>query len=251
MHLLYLDDAGSAPNADEEYLVLGGVSLYEAQVYWLTAELDKLAESYSPASPEDVEFHASEIFSRREPPWDALSKDDARGVIKSVLRVFSGAYASATGFACAIHKDSHRGADIVELAFEDVCSRFDQYLGRLRAGGDEQRGLIVLDRSSSETSLQQLALNFRKLGNRWGSRLRNIAETPLFLDSRSSRAVQMADHVAYSVFRRYNAHDTQYFDIIAHKFDTADGIIHGLAHKEHGTQNCMCPACLSRRQAGQ
>jgi hypothetical protein len=31
MHLLYLDDAGSAGNKSEEYLVVGGVSVYEAQ----------------------------------------------------------------------------------------------------------------------------------------------------------------------------------------------------------------------------
>jgi hypothetical protein len=32
MYLLYLDDAGSAGNATEEYFVLGGVCVYEAQV---------------------------------------------------------------------------------------------------------------------------------------------------------------------------------------------------------------------------
>ncbi|GAG28924.1 unnamed protein product, partial [marine sediment metagenome] len=31
MHLLYLDDSGSTGNPNEEYLVLGGVSVYEAQ----------------------------------------------------------------------------------------------------------------------------------------------------------------------------------------------------------------------------
>jgi hypothetical protein len=40
MHLLYLDDAGSAGNKDEEYFVLGGVSVFEAQAYFITRELD-------------------------------------------------------------------------------------------------------------------------------------------------------------------------------------------------------------------
>lgn len=43
MHLLYLDDSGSAGNPTEEYLVLGGVSVFEAQADWITLELDKLA----------------------------------------------------------------------------------------------------------------------------------------------------------------------------------------------------------------
>ena len=50
MHLLYLDDAGSAGNPSEQYLVLGGVSVFEAQSYWITQQLDTLAENISPRS---------------------------------------------------------------------------------------------------------------------------------------------------------------------------------------------------------
>lgn len=69
MYLFYLDDAGSAANPNEDYLVLGGISIYEAQAYWFTQELDKLASTIDPSDPYSVEFHASEIFSRRQQPW--------------------------------------------------------------------------------------------------------------------------------------------------------------------------------------
>ena len=91
-----------------------------------------------------------------------------------------------------------------------------------------------------------MAREFRTLGTRWGV-LRNLVETPLFVDSRASRLVQVADHVAHAVFRRYNARDTQYFDIIAQKFDSCDGIVHGLAHKQLYDPSCMCIGCMSRR----
>jgi hypothetical protein len=97
------------------------------------------------------------------------------------------------------------------------CQRFDMFLGRRRASGDAQRGMIVLDETTRETSLQKLSSEFRKVGTRWGV-LKNIADTPFFVDSRASRLVQIADHVAYAVFRRYNAGDAQYFDIIGHHF---------------------------------
>ncbi len=90
--------------------------------------------------------------------------------------------------------------------------------------------MIILDKTTRETSLQKLSREFRKSGTRWGS-LKNIADTPFFVDSRASRLIQVADHVAYAVFRRYNAGDAQYMDIIAHRFDEADGVIHGLSHK--------------------
>ena len=38
-----------------------------------------------------------------------------------------------------------------------------------------------------------------------------------------------------------------FFDTIVSKFDQDQGILHGLAHKQTKNQNCMCPACLTRR----
>ena len=36
----------------------------------------------------------------------------------------------------------------MEIAFEDRCSRFDRYLKRLRANGDKQWGLVILEKSA-------------------------------------------------------------------------------------------------------
>lgn len=145
-----------------------------------------------------------------------------------------------------MHKQSFPNSDPVELAFEELCNRFDLLLKRLYEANDPQRGLIILDNSSYETSLQRLSLNFRSLGTRWGV-LRNITETPLFVDSRASRAVQAADHIAYSVFRRYEAGDTSYFDVIARRFDEHENRVHGLVHKQTNDPRCMCLACATRR----
>jgi hypothetical protein len=249
MHLLYLDDAGSAKNPAEAYVVLGGISVFEAQADFITRQLDAIAQGIDAANPHSVEFHASEIFARRVPPWKGMSKEEAQGVIKAVLQVLADSYETARAFACAVHKASFPHDDPIEKAFEDLCSRFDKFLTRRHHEGDRQRGLLILDESSHETTLQKLSRDFRVLGTRWGV-IRNLADTPLFVNSKASRIVQLADHVAYAVFRRYNSGDTQYFDIIASKFDSSRGVVHGLAHAQRGNPNCMCPACMSRR-AGQ
>jgi hypothetical protein len=247
MFLLYLDDSGSAGNANEKYLVLGGVCLFESQVGWVTQELHQLALNLSPNDPDSVEFHAADIFSGREQPWSNLrAKEERIGVIKQVLGIFAKSYQSARAFACAVHKDSYLGRDPMEMAFEDLCSRFDLFLKRLYASGDRQKGIIILDKTSYETSLQKLSRNFRTLGTQWNV-IRNLADTPLFVDSKASRVVQLADHIAYAVFRRYEHGDSSYFDIISNRFDAEDGRIHGLCHLHNQTQTCMCPACMSRR----
>ncbi len=246
MYLLYLDDSGSVNNPNESHLVLGGISVFERQVHWLSTELDKIAASIYPANPKEIEFHASEIFAGRKPPWNAWDKEKRRQILKEVLTTVAKASAGVSLFACVVHKGSYPNRDPMEIAFEELCSRFDLQLKRIYSvRKDAQRGLIVLDESSYETSLQNLAHNFRQIGTRWGT-IANLAEVPLFVDSRASRLVQLADHVAYSVFRRYEAKDTTFLDIIINKFDSENGRLHGLIHKQNRDANCMCPACMSR-----
>lgn len=246
MHLFYLDDSGSAENPSEDYLVLGGISVFEPQVHYMIQRLDELAEGIMPSKPHEVEFHASEIFSRRIEPWSRMTRDEATGVIKAVLKILAESYDSAKAFACAIHKKSFVGTDPMQLAFEDLCSRFDRYLESIRSEGDRQRGMIIFDKSIHETTLQSLSREFRIKGTKWG-RIRNIADVPFFVDSRASRVIQLADHVSYAVYRRYQQHDAQYFDIIAPKFYTQDGVVHGLAHKQKIDSSCRCLACFTRR----
>ncbi|MBM4033226.1 MAG: DUF3800 domain-containing protein [Planctomycetes bacterium] len=248
MYLLYLDDSGSAANKNENYLVLGGVLVFERQVHWISQELDKLAAAIWPASPECVEFHASDVFSGRQPPWNGIpDKAKRRQAIRDVLAVLARSHKSTCAFACAVHKASFPDADPMELAFEQLCSRFDVHLKRLyHTEGEPHRGLIILDESSYETSLQKLARDFRSLGTRWDV-VRNLVEVPLFVDSRASRLLQLADHVAYAVFRRYEAGDTSYLDPILSRFVAEEGKLHGLVHRQTVDMTCMCPACMGRR----
>lgn len=247
MHLLYLDDSGSPGNLGEDYFVLGGVSIFEAQSFFLTKELNDLAETIQPKDPYNLEFHASDIFNRHTEPWKSMTKEESRGVIKSVLQIIANSYDSTKIFACVIHKRSYAGEDVVEMAFEDIATRFDLLLDRVRQSGDRQRGQIILDKSSYEITLQGLAKSFPSFGTKW-KKIKNLADIPFFVDSKSSRLIQIADHIAYSAFRRYQYKDTQFFDIIAPRFDSVDGVIHGLAHKQTTFDHrCMCPACLSRK----
>jgi hypothetical protein len=250
MHLLYLDDSGSAKNPNEQYLVLGGLSVFERQTYFLDQELHSLAERINPADPDAVEFHASEIFGGRTHPWKAIrDKLHRKQVLLDVLSVLTHARPGVTAFACAVHKASYPNDDPMEVAFERLCQGFNAMLGRINRNldaADQQRGMIVLDESAYETTLQSLARGFRRVGTRWGV-LRNMAEVPLFVNSRACRCIQLADHIAYAVFRAYECGDFSYLNRVLGKFDQEDGKLHGLVHWQRIDSNCYCAACLSRR----
>ena len=101
MYIFYLDDAGSAPNPQENNLILGGISVYERHTYWFTQQLDSLAAKIDPINPQSVEFHASEIFSGRNPPWNKFSKKEDRiNIIKDILRIVQNSYSKNNAFAC-------------------------------------------------------------------------------------------------------------------------------------------------------
>jgi len=136
---------------------------------------------------------------------------------------------------CVIKKSSLTAAaaagnpfhDPIRHVFEQISTRFDHYLRRLHKASDTQRGIIIFDKSTYESTIQNLATNFRTIGHTWGI-LRNFSEVPLFLDSRASRLIQLADLIAYATYRKYASNDDRYFSIFASRIDQNAGTIHGL-----------------------
>lgn len=245
MFLLYVDESGDPPNADEHYFVLGGVAVFERQSYWVNEQFDKLQEQYF--SGQYVEFHARSIHSHDEPPWNTLSSHVRREILGTLYRTIAELHQSVVLFGVALEKVPRGGSEPASRAFEELCNRFDLFLKRLHAKGDTHRGLIVFDETRYESRLQTLLGEYRRVGTRFG-RVRNFADVPLFADSKATRLLQVADLVAYAIFRRYERGDTQYLDTIVTRFDTEDDILHGLVHLTSQV-NCVCPACATRRRA--
>lgn len=245
MYCLYLDDSGFVKNIDEHYFVLGGFCVHAHKIYYVRKYLDELAKQIQPANPEALEFHASEIHAGKG-PWKVFKKAERQEVIRKVLRCLEVEKNNTATFSCAVYKSDYPRRDPVEFAFEDLCSRFEMFLIRqYHLTNQRVKGSIILDKSIYENILQQLAITFRQTGTRWRN-LANLVEVPMFIDSKSSRLIQLADHVAYATFRWYQSKDFKYFDVIQALFDTDEnGVIHGLQHAHHSL-TCTCPSCLRR-----
>ncbi len=244
MHLLYLDESGDPQNRADTHFVLGGVSVPEQNVRWLSHQLEQLAREIDKENHRDVEFHASEMFSTRG-RWGKFERPQRIENIKRVLKTLDRAYEGVRVFACAVHKESYPKDDPVIVAFENLTDRFDKFLKRM---GDDQRGIIVFDKSSYENSFQSLASQFRQSGNRWGSYMTSICEVPLFIDSKASRIIQLADHIAYATFRRFNADDLTYYNCIEGRFDRNETTVFGLVHLQSYNRSCTCPSCITKKR---
>jgi hypothetical protein len=229
LHLLYLDESGSASDPSQQYFVLAGVSVFERESHWVEQQLNTVAQRFDPATPYSLELHGSPMRSGNG-VWRRHSKAERFQAINDALRVGVAERSpkSVRLFGAVIKKASIPGQDPVELAFEQLTSRFDMYLKRLfNKHNDAQRGLILLDKSSTENRIQTLAREFKYEGHSWG-RTKNLAEVPVFLDSRASRLIQLADLVAFALFRFHEHNDNTFYDVIKHCFDAEGGVEHGL-----------------------
>jgi hypothetical protein len=243
MHLLYLDDSGSVGNPQDKHIILAGLSVFERNGHWLSANLDRLAAQLWPDAPTSLEFRGADIRGGKR-HWRGITKDERHTAYLQVLQ-WIGQANEVRLFGAVVHKAARSPDDPMEYAFEQICNRFDRFLGRLHKAGNSQKGLIVLDESSYETSLQGLARDFRAIGHRWGH-LYNIAEVPLFVDSRATRLIQCADLIAFALRRYYEYGEDELSNLIAHKFDATGGIIHGLTHFTPVDQACGCYSCRQR-----
>lgn len=241
MYLLYVDESGNPDGNQDRYFVLGGIAMFERKVYWLNDQANKL-ETEIFGTNAAVEFHAQTITAHREEPWHSLPSSKRTATLEGLCNIVTNNDVVLFGIAVELAVN----ADPVARAFEELCNRFDLFLKRLHAQGNTQRGLIIFDRTRYETMLQKLLTQYRDFGTRFG-RVSNFADVPFCADSKSTRLLQLADLVTYSVYRRYDRSHTWLFDRLISKFDAESGVIHGLVHMSANRATCTCPACLTRR----
>jgi len=263
MYILYLDDSGSIENHEEKVFVLSGIALFERHIYHLSNAMDAVAKETGLAAPETLEFHGSELLpgSKR---WRGLRGQDKRaGVLLNALRSAGTLQGDWRLFGAVVDKAAVLSRDIpgdpVEVAFSQVVSRFNRFLGRTRREGREQRGLLVIDESpkgvvykgnrmSTAQKLKQLYLEYRAENTGW-KKTDWIIDVPFFVESKMTRAMQYADLVSYALMRKFEKGDDRFFDVIKHKFDTTSGVVHGLYHEPYASTDCDCPYCMTRRSS--
>jgi hypothetical protein len=226
VYLLYIDDSGSVADKKCNHCVLAGFSVYETKPYWIERTVNDIVRQLLPTYP-DAELHGSYIHAgKRE--WRGIPRQVRETLIADVLHLV----ASDRGirlFASVIAKSAASTVDITGDLFTQVASRFDMFLGRVfRQKGQAERGIAIFDKSTTELTIQRLSHVFTSTGHQWGKRLNNFAEVPLFLDSKMSRLIQVADLIAWSIFRHFEYKDSGYFSIIQNCFDADGQDIHGL-----------------------
>ncbi|MGY1951641.1 DUF3800 domain-containing protein [Pseudomonas pergaminensis] len=226
MHLLYVDESGSPSDPNQNFFILSGIAVFERQTHWIETQMNEIASRFCPEDPYAIELHGSPMRSGKS-EWRPFPMEDRIQAIKDCLAIVSKSKGKYRLFASVVERGAYGADDPIKSCFEQIAFRFDKYLQRYNTQGRPERGIAIFDTSHTEKSIQHLARSFKHDGHSFG-KLRNFAEVPLFLDSKASRMIQLADLVAFAIYRHYQADDSQYFDIIKNCFDSVGGTVHGL-----------------------
>jgi hypothetical protein len=178
-----------------------------------------------------------------------LSYAERQNFIREIAQSVSG-WGFARLFAECIDKVHFNPArsplSIDEQAFEQVISRFEQYLENIRGANSEQQfGLLIHDNNDTVARKHtELMKVFHQRGTFW-TNIANIIETPLFVDSQLTSMVQIADLCGYALRRYLENGEEELFDMVFQRADRKENIVVGVRH--FTDMSCSCKICRAHR----
>lgn len=181
-----------------------------------------------------------------------LTYDERRNLIREIAQRIAN-WGFARLFAeCVdkVHFDPSRAPQTIdEQSFEQIVSRFERYLQIMGKNNPAIQCLGLLVHDNNETVAKkhtELMKSFYQRGTIW-TQVKNIIETPLFVDSQLTSMVQIADVCAYALRRYLENGEEELFDLVFQRADRKDNIVVGVRHFTNLT--CTCKVCMAHRKA--
>ena len=201
----------------------------------------------------DIRRRRARKLHRNTEPYVHLTWEERRRAVLDVAETVSN-WGFARLFAECVDKShfnpsrSQRSAS--EQAFEQVVSRFERFLQNLRPrgpglGAQRNHGLLVHDNNETVARRHtRMMRSFHAAGTPWTS-VDCIIETPMFVDSKLTRMVQIADLCAYALRRYLENGETGLFRRIFERADRIGDVAVGVRHFSRPT--CDCAICRAHQ----
>ncbi|MBM4397945.1 MAG: DUF3800 domain-containing protein [Deltaproteobacteria bacterium] len=230
MYFFYLDESGSrgaftgSPGTPKDHLyVLAAVGMYEGHWFKFDREVSllklELAGYLERAARGRFDLADCEVKSNwirhkkereRRPFLGALDENDLGRLVKTFYAQVS--ERNTTLVAVVVDKRFVRGhvqsARLQEMAYEFLLERIESYMGQYHP---KHHALIVMDDTGIPLN-RIVAMRHATLQRRGNQNLafRHIVEYPFFTRSELSNGIQLADLVAYDVYRAFRDENLDY-----------------------------------------
>ncbi|SRR5258708_11803812 len=179
-------------------------------------------------------------------PYVHLTFEERKAAVKKVAELI-GKWGFARLFAECIDKlhfdPAKTGRTIDEQAFEQVVSRFEQWITRQKPPDPEHQNFALVVHDMNQTVAEKhsrMMRQFFKAGTLW-TKIKHIVETPFFVNSSLTRMVQMADVCAWALRRFCENGETELFQIIFARADRIGSKAVGVRH--YSKLTCACQIC--------
>ena len=171
-----------------------------------------------------------------------LTYDERRNAVGELAQRIASWGAARLFAECVdkVHFDPIRtGNTVDEQAFEQIVSRFEQFLKNSQGG----YGLLVHDNNETVAKRHtEMMKRFFESGTLW-TQVNHVIETPMFVDSQLTGMVQLADLCAYALRRYLENSETDLFDFVFQRADKIGSTSVGVRH--YTRPDCICRICAS------
>lgn len=262
-------EADSRIAAVMDRYALNSVELHTAWMlrkYIEQSQIDRFESlSYEQRRSEVIRFRTAEVYRirslgdskrnsdlkknyKKTEPYVHLTLGERQHVVQEIAETV-GRWNWARLFAECIdkaHFDPLRTQRSVgEQAFEQLISRFEQFLQKTEPAHQQNFGLIIHDNNQTISAKHtQLMRQFHAQGTFW-THVTRIMETPLFVGSELTRMVQIADMCSYALRRYIENRETSLFEPLFQRADRIRQTVVGVRHFTAPT--CGCQICIAHR----
>ncbi len=208
MYLLYMDESGDPGFGNNNNFVLAGVAVHEGQVFRLGKQLDDIQARFFPSRQLLLGFHAYDIHGGKNEPFNHLGPTVRNQLMFEIYDCISNAgFPQMVTFATVMDVSSAQSPhQVLHDTFQDVLQRFNIFLTRQFGIGLANKGLVIIDQAN-QARYREMFADFKRSGTQFQGPLANVIDIPYFAGRRDTRMLQLADFLAYAVFRRYERND--------------------------------------------
>ncbi|MCA1752852.1 MAG: DUF3800 domain-containing protein [Flavobacteriales bacterium] len=197
-------------------------------------------------SPNQKHYRQTKKNYKKSEAYTHLTRDERIDLLRELAESI-GSWTFARIFAECIDKvhfdPSRASRSVDEQAFEQVVSRFEQYL-QIRSKSTSNShlyGALIHDNNDTVSQKHtELMQRFHSHGTLW-TRINRIIETPLFVNSELTGMVQIADLCSYSIRRYLENGEDDFLNRVMPRVDKKNGKIVGARHFTDGS--CACIFC--------
>ncbi len=203
---MYVDESGSINLKHGKYYTISGIIIQEFIVQHIEKEIEKFKLTHFGNS--NVEIHTYDLWCGETIFQDIhiTQRKTIMGNLYESIRLFP-----ITIISVIIDKDRinryYNNWNVLVAAWSFMVERFDMFLNC-----NNQKGMLIIDKNMKkpDKEIYDLIQCLRKNGTNY-HQVQHIIEQPLFINSLESIGLQLADSIAYCVYKKFSGSNFEDF----------------------------------------